>query len=173
MPAAVSAAFRSNYYLLTEPQSHAVMLCCEQLVRRLAPVRDALLAAAEPGAPPPSWEAIVKKAKGSVSLSSQAMLPKPAEPAADGSEECRNTAVSEACPNISKGYHNFGAAVSEVEIDVLTGEVGGSAGRAVHAHALATEPLSLAALGRAGRAGGTGGTGRAGRAGRAGGTKCR
>ena len=100
----------------SEASCASVMVCCEQLVARLLPVRIELeKAAAEPGAPAPTWETICATAKKKgISLCSQAMLRKPT---ADDS------AVSEACPDLGTGYHNFGAAVSEVELDVLTGEI--------------------------------------------------
>eukprot|EP00729_Bicosta_minor_P030955 gene30955-26002_t len=97
----------------------SVMLCCEQLVERLVPVREKLVAKAkDPTTFEPTWNAIVAAAGDGISLSSQARLEKPnAFPGGAGATNAK------AVPRIAKGYHNFGAAASEVEIDVLTGEM--------------------------------------------------
>ena len=97
----------------------SVMLCCEQLVERLKPVRDKLVAkAADPTTFEPSWKDIVAAAGDGISLSSQARLEKPS--AFPGGAGATN---AQAVPKVTKGYHNFGGAASEVEIDVLTGEM--------------------------------------------------
>jgi xanthine dehydrogenase molybdopterin-binding subunit B len=91
----------------------SVMLCCEQLVHRLEPVRLKLLEKSDDPNHEPTWEKIVASA-GDISLCSQAVLPKPTE---------SSGVISADVTDAVKGYHNFGAATSEVEIDTLTGEV--------------------------------------------------
>ncbi|EFJ26415.1 hypothetical protein SELMODRAFT_97494 [Selaginella moellendorffii] len=82
----------------SESSCEAARMCCEALVERLKPVKASLQ-----GSEGVSWESIVAAAKmANVDLSAQELYVAAPEAAA---------------------YVTFGAAASEVEVDVLTGEV--------------------------------------------------
>uniref|UniRef100_A0A1J3CNI9 indole-3-acetaldehyde oxidase n=1 Tax=Noccaea caerulescens TaxID=107243 RepID=A0A1J3CNI9_NOCCA len=83
----------------SEASSEAVRICCEGLVERLIPVKNAL---AERTGGPVTWDSLI----------SQAYL------------QSINMSVGTAySPDVSTGaYLNYGVAASEVEVNILTGE---------------------------------------------------
>ena len=98
----------------SEAACSATMMCCDQLVERLKPLAAKMAAAAGEGRADaggadgfaPTWAQLAAKAAASkVVLKATATF--------------ERTKTSRDGPFV---YHNFGAAASEVELDVLTGE---------------------------------------------------
>ena len=100
----------------SEESCFAIAKACRQLVDRLAPIHAKMAETAEGKV---TWEALIAKAKGdNVNLMSQGCF----RATDDGPPKDGDGAADDGTSG-EWDYLNYGAAVSEVEVDIVTGEV--------------------------------------------------